>query len=402
MLICYYLFAAGILIFQFLVLLEAGRHFNYVRRKWPPKGSTYQPRAMLIVPCKGLETEFSRNISALFQQNYPDYSIRFVLDHPDDHARQPLESIILQQRNAGNPISAKIVYAGKAIHNSQKVHNLLTVCRQAPDNIEILAFVDADACPPPHFLSSMIHPLRRDEVGASTGYRWYVPADYRLSSLTLSAMNAYFASLLGPHQRNPVWGGAMAFKRSFFYQAGIDQLWKNALSDDYAVTYAVQQQGLEVYFVPACFIASYEGYSWCELFEFTRRQFIITWCCNRKLWYLAFAGFSQYLLAFWLGMVVTGILWYQHSPHTRWAAIFPIALYIASFLKALLRQSMIMRILARDRNHLIIPALIDLFGQPIIACWTWLCIGSAWRKNIITWRGNRYRMLAIDQTERLD
>ncbi len=107
--------------------------------------------------------------------------------------------------------------------------------------------------------------------------------------------NAFFAAQLGPHNWNSAWGGAMAIRREMFEKLEIAKLWRGALSDDYALTYAVKKAELEIVFVPSCFVASYEKSSWSEMFSFARRQFIITRVCMPKLWRLAVLGFGHFI-----------------------------------------------------------------------------------------------------------
>jgi len=256
----YAIYTVGViaLLIQLLLLVSSYRHLRFAIRKYRPRKPVYQPNAAVICPCKGIDTTFDRNINSLFVQDYPDYEIHFVVESTDDPAYARLTDIIAQQQRADGKIKAQITVAGLAKTSAQKVHNLLTVCKKLPDDIKIFAFIDSDACLKKHFLTSLIYPLRRTDAGASTGYRWFVPTDSRLSSKTLSAMNAFFASMLGPHRWNSAWGGAMAIRHELFDKIEMQKVWQNALTDDYTLSYAVKRAGLHVLFAPACFVASYE------------------------------------------------------------------------------------------------------------------------------------------------
>ena len=74
MLIAYHIFAAIILLVQLPILIEAYRHFHYTRKKYRPKPSSYQPKAALVCPCKGIDTTFDRNIQSLFHFQYQQKS----------------------------------------------------------------------------------------------------------------------------------------------------------------------------------------------------------------------------------------------------------------------------------------------------------------------------------------
>lgn len=398
MLIIYYIFSALILLVQFPILLEGYRHFHYTRKKYRPKPVSYQPKAALICPCKGIDTTFDRNIQSLFQQEYPDYEIFFVVESVEDSAYEHLGQIIGQHEGAGGP-KAQVLVAGKATSCAQKVHNLSVVCGALPQEYKAFVFVDSDACLKPHFLSSMIHPLRRREVGASTGYRWYIPVKFSLSNFVLSAINASVASSLGPHDWNCTWGGAMAIQRETFLRIRVLEIWQNACTDDLPLTRAVKEAGLTVSFVPACFVASYENMSWGEFFSFARRQFLITRICMPHLWNLALVSWGYFALAFWAGLVVTLYLVNQHSVHALFAGLMPSFLLAVYMTKALIRQAMIQKILPEDRLRLLPGALTDILLGPVVAVIALICLVASACSRTMVWRGIKYHLHDYNHTE---
>ena len=139
---------------------------------------------------------------------------------------------------------------------SQKIHNLLYAYRQIPDDIEVLAFADSDICVRPDWLSHLVHRLRLDRTGATTGYRWYVPKKNNFATLALVATNAKIAQLLGNTIFNHAWGGSMAIKVQTFRELGIDKIWQKAVSDDLSLSCAVKDAHKKVEFVPGCLVAT--------------------------------------------------------------------------------------------------------------------------------------------------
>lgn len=398
MMVYYYIFAAIILVIQVFILIEAVRHVIYTRRSYRPKPLRWQPRVALIVPCRGSDTTFDRNISALFKLDYPDYELFFVVQDRQDPAYQRLRSIIEDFGQTNCPVRAHLSIAGPARASSQKVHNQMAVINALPETFTVWAFIDSDACPKPHFLTSLIRPLRRADVGASTGYRWFVPTDSRLSSITLSAVNAFFASILGPHKWNATWGGAMAIRREVFFGTGADKIMEGAPTDDYALTYAVKKAGLRVVFVPACFVASYEEMSWPQMFSFAQRQFIITRVCMPHLWWLGIASLGSFLLAFWGGLAVSLIRYFTGAGDGHLAVILPVALWFASIFKALGRQGLIRKVLPEDKGRLVRPALLDIFLQPLLAIFSLTALLAAGTTRKIVWRGISYILHDVGHT----
>ncbi|MBN1845382.1 MAG: glycosyltransferase family 2 protein [Sedimentisphaerales bacterium] len=397
LLTAYYIFAAVIILVQLPILLEAYRHWIYTRRKYRPKPARYQPLAALICPCKGLDTTFDRNIRSLFAQDYPRYEIFFVVESREDPAYGRLQEILRDQ--VAGPVRAHIQIAGIAETCAQKVHNQRVVCQTLPPEFEALAFVDSDGCLKPQFLSALIHPLRRRDVGASTGYRWYVPVDRSLSSIFLGAINASVASLLGPHNWNCTWGGAMAVRRTVFDRADIMGYWKNACSDDLPLTRAVKDAGLFVAFAPGCFVPSYDAMGWGELYRFARRQFLITRICMPPLWWLALLSWGHFVLAFWTGVAVTGGLALAHSPQTGYAAILPAFLLAAHMVKATSRQVLIRSILTADRGKLLPSAILDIVFGPVAASVALVFLIASATSRRMVWRGIRYYLHDVNHTE---
>ena len=401
--ILYYSFAAIILLVQSVAMIEAWRHIIYVKRKYRPKPPVYHPRVALICPCKGLDTTFQRDIDSLFYLDYHDYEIFFSVESTGDPAYVKLKQIIEKhhsdQGNNYQPPQAHVVIADIAKTSSQKVHNLLAVCDNLPKDFEVLAFVDSDACLKPHFLNSLVHPLRRQDVGAATGYRLFVPTDRSLPSAVLSAVNAFFASTLGPHSWNSVWGGAMALKRKVYDEIQIKNIWQHACSDDYALSYAIKKAKLKIIFVPACLVASYEKTSWKNIFDFARRQFIITRIYMPALYLLALFAVGHFFLVFWTGLALSLYLFAIESHHAPFAAILPGVLFIGSIIKGLLRQNMFRKILHEDRRQLLIPALIDIFLQPFLTGFTLMVLLCSAFSRTIVWRNIRYILHNINYTE---
>lgn len=394
--IVYFIFAGVILCLQAATLVQGWRNLVFALRKWQPKPSPYQPRVALIAPCKGIDTAFERNVTALFALDYPDYEVFFVVESSDDPAYAALQKIIATQ---GADVPAHLVVAGVSDGCVQKVHNQLAVIDRLDPSFEVLACVDSDACPKPPFLRALVHPLRRQEVGAATGYRWFVPTDHHPASLLLSAINAFFASLMGPHPWNSCWGGAMALKRDTFERAELGSLWRAAFTDDYTCTIAVRRLGLEVAFVPACFVASYESMGWAGLWSFARRQFVLTRVAVPGLWWLAVTGATLFLAGFWVGLAVTWARLAAGAPDAWWAAILPGGIMLSGMLKATARQAVIRKILPEDRGRLVLPGLLDILCSPVIHLFTLACLVASGLSSTVRWRGIRYTLRGLNHVE---
>ena len=85
---------ASILFLQSLLALVATcRFWRYSLLPSRPRPNRYQPKSVIIVPCKGLEHDFEDNVRALFAQDYRDYEIIFVTESDADPAYAVLSKL---------------------------------------------------------------------------------------------------------------------------------------------------------------------------------------------------------------------------------------------------------------------------------------------------------------------
>ena len=142
------------------------------------------------MPCKGLDLDFERNITSLFEQNYDNYLLWFVVEAEDDPAYAKLFELKDKLAPASKALEVRIWIAGRSTMCSQKIHNLLYCYEQISDEVEIMAFADSDIQVRPDWLIHLVYPLHLEKNGVASGYRWFVPAKNNLATLALSAGNA--------------------------------------------------------------------------------------------------------------------------------------------------------------------------------------------------------------------
>ena len=80
---------------QFLFLYAAVRNYRYVFQKLKRRDFNYTPKTALIIPCKGLDATFERNISSFYKLAYEHYILWFVVEEKTDPAYEKL----IQLRN---------------------------------------------------------------------------------------------------------------------------------------------------------------------------------------------------------------------------------------------------------------------------------------------------------------
>ncbi len=85
--------AIVIILLEAVFTLQVVNNYRYASRKAARKREGYRPRCVLIVPCKGLDEAFDRNIRSFFEQDYKPYRLWFVVESPDDPAFQRLTTL---------------------------------------------------------------------------------------------------------------------------------------------------------------------------------------------------------------------------------------------------------------------------------------------------------------------
>ncbi|MCA1558042.1 MAG: glycosyltransferase family 2 protein [Acidobacteria bacterium] len=393
----FYFFASVLILLGILSLRGGFYYLAHFRRELSAPTPDYMPRASVIVPCRGLDQGFRENIAPLFRQNYPAYELIFVSDDGHDPALAVIEEMRGQLQATGR-VKARTAVAGRATESGQKVHNLIAAVREADAASEVFVFVDTDARPATDWLRSLVAPLASDSVGAATGYRWFVPVSGGVASRLRSVWNASIASALGGNSdKNFCWGGSTAIRRATFERLNIIELWRGALSDDFALTRALQAAHLPIHFVPACLTASLEDCTTRELLEFTTRQMKITRVYAVHLWKAVLISGLIFVPTFFGGITLVSARAALGLTYS-WPLALLALIYVLGVWKAWLRLRAVNLVLVDYRWMLGRDAFAQLFLWPLAtALFLYNALGAAFSQRI-TWRGITYELRSPDET----
>lgn len=394
----YYFFAA-LLLLQSLVSLRGGaRYLRYFRRELSAPAPDFTPFVTVVVPCRGLDQELHENLSALCEQNYPAFEIVFVIDSRDDPALEVIEGL---RRTWGNALSpaTRVVVAGAASESGQKVHNLIAAVGAADARSEVFAFVDSDARPHPDWLRALVAPLADETSGATTGYRWFIPST-NLASHLRAVWNASIASALGENTRaNFCWGGSTAIRRETFARLRMRERWRGTLSDDFALTRALQDARLPVHFVPRCLTASHEVCDARTLLEFTTRQLKITRVYAPHLWRIVLISNSLFVAIFYGGLALALSRAFSGLPYATPLALVA-AIYTIGSAKAVLRlRAVALAFAPRQKVWRAATLAAHVLLWPLAsALYLYNAVASA-RSRRIRWRGITYELKSPTETD---
>lgn len=381
---------------QVLLTLQTWESRRYALRRAAEPASECLDPVTLIVPCKGQELDAERHLSAFLSQDHPSFEVVFVVESAGD----PAAEAIRHARTRHADVSSRLVTAGRCVESGQKVHNLIKATGILPHETTVLAFADADVCPPSDWLRHLVAGLQEPGIGAVTGYRWLVPLRDSLPNLVLYSINSALAGLLGPGRHYVVWGGAWAIRREVFEAVDIRTAWRGTLSDDLVANRALREAQLAVRFEPNCMVSTPLDCDWSAAIEFAQRQFRIS---------------RLYLSHWWAAALITGIVcqvsfWGQLYLALRFDLAFSAR---AAFGVAAMGQLALMLWRAKLRQDLVDIYTPDYAGRlkrarqfdrlaaPLVAVGqTLLLIGSSFGRRI-RWRGISYFVSASGQSQLL-
>ena len=370
--------------------------FRLVRQRVGTHSGFYTPATALICPCKGNERGLEENLMSLTRFDYPNYEIYFTLATSLDPALKIIERV---KTASSHPVH--IVIAGPPTDCGEKVYNLQRAVEALPpDKFEVLAFTDSDVRLPRGCLNKLIAPLQDGRIGATTAYRWIIPsgsgADAIASGLA-SAWNAAIATMLGKPTGDFCWGGGTAIRKKTFEDVKVLEAWKGAVSDDFAMTWALEQSGKSIVFCPECMAATLQPWNFSDLLEFTNRQILITRVYSPRRWQMGLILHLSYCVTILFGIfaifyfIVDGDPWGQLV-----SLLFAVPLLAA--MKGALRAVAIGEAMPEWKAKInewiwVWPVLAPV--APFLFSWNFI---SSLITKRIRWRGIRYELLSPNLT----
>ena len=370
--------------------------FRMVKRRMTSHAGFYAPTTALICPCKGNERGLEDNLTALTRFEYANYEIYFTLATSLDPALKMIERV-----KAASQRPVHIVIAGPPEDCSEKVFNLRRAVEALPSNFEVITFTDSDVRLPRGWLTKLIAPLQDPRIGATTAYRWIIPSGQigagGFSSALASAWNAAVATLLGKQSENFCWGGGTAIRRKTFDDAQVLEAWSGALSDDFAMTAALEAVGLPIVFCPECLAATPHPWTGTQLLEFTNRQIQVTRAYSQRRWMMGAARAPE-LLDY--DSVRAPVHFQRNGRGDPWLqlALITMVIPLLAVMKGVIRTIAVNELLPEWRAKLREWAWVWPLLAPVVPfLYSWNFIFSLVSKKI-RWRGIRYELVSASQT----
>lgn len=286
----------GTLIVSTLIqfLLVAGFVSRLRRWQQPLLEDASCPQAVVVLCLRGGDPFLSRCIDGLLTQNYPNYEVRFLVDHAEDPAmpilRQALEVSSFKNFRVEVLTSPLTTCSLKCSSLVQAVEGLL-------ESTEIMAMLDADTIPHSNWLRELATALVPKHIGAATGNRWYMPTHCSQGSLMRYIWNG--AAVVQMYWYEIAWGGTLAIKLDSIRRAGIVDRWRHAYGDDTMIRNQLSTIGEKVVFVPSLMMINREGCTVASFQSWVKRQ-LLSARLYHPFWLLVVGhGISSALMILW-------------------------------------------------------------------------------------------------------
>lgn len=353
------------------------------RGVWLAHGA-YLPRVALILPIRGLEEGFDDNMRSLLFQDYPTYRVLVVADDEEDPASSRIRAIAKDYPRV--PVSYLL---SNPVGLQGKVNALRTGIGGLEAHDEVIVFADADIRPAKDWLRRLVQPLADESVGASTGFRWYVPPRPTFWSLVRSEWNAVSANVLFDPRRNFAWGGSCAIRRAQVESLRLAERWRDVLSDDLILTDAVRKAHMRIEYVPAALVPTFEGCDRAGCLEWCFRQMTMATLYLPIVRRYAIAGFAVFN-----GSVVVGLISLLLAVVVGNAFLIPAALFLVPLPAAPGKAWL--------RRRALLSGAPAMAGAYRVAGWRtavaslavpWVMVAGlvrTRRPTIVTWRGRSY------------
>jgi len=391
----YLALAAVALLQAFLLALQTWEHRRFARSRMRELDKPHPTgRAAVFCPCKGVDVGLENNLRAILRQDHHDYEVVFIVESAEDPACGLLRRVMAEHPR----VKTRLVIAGPAVGCGQKVHNLRAGTANLDPGIQYVVFVDSDARPRREWLRSLLR-LDRPGIGASTGYRWFIPTRPTLANSLLYSINCSIGLLFGPGRYHLIWGGSWAMRRELFEQLGVREAWKGTLSDDLVVSRLVRRAGLGVNYQPPCMVASPLDYPGRAMLSFLRRQYLVGRFYAPRHWLMGLATGTNVNLVMLASLALTASGLIAGRPPFWIPLGVAAALYGIGVFRASVRQSL---------TSLFFPGLqpmlggvrrFDIWAGPLATLVNWIGIVSSLVGREMVWRGFRYRLARAGQIQ---
>lgn len=228
------------------------------------------PKTVVLLSVRGRDPFLAKCIEGLLTQDYPNYDVRIVVDHPEDPAWEVIREVI--DRSGAQNVTAESL-ENRLETCTLKCSGLLHLIAKLDESYEIVAVLDSDTAPHRTWLRELVGPFADPTVGVASGNRWYMPKTPTLGSLVRYVWNA--AAVVQMYWNRFTWGGSVAIRANLVLGEELQDRWRHAVASDTAIYGVVRKHGLRAAFVPSLMMVNRETCNLGGFYGWVQRQLLV-------------------------------------------------------------------------------------------------------------------------------
>ncbi len=346
------------LVFLGITAIDVSGYFK--RREPHAAASSYAPKTLVIIPCRGTDVTLGDNLASLASQDYGGYKVIAVVDSDGDAAVPFIKKAKLDY----------IIASSKCTRCSGKVRAVSTALERFKD-YDAYVIADSDILVKKDWLSLLIAPLGDKSIGLSTTFPFFNPLGGFWTNVKM-VWGFVGDGLMETKATRFGWGGSLAFRKDLLDDGGLDFFRDSeySVSDDVAITKLVKGRKLGLAYVRGAKPLVNSDDDFARLSEWSNRQTAFSIMGYRANLYYGIAFYSAEILLFASGIALALLV----SP------IF--ILFLLHFAQSLARNC------SRAKRAYASLALITIF-MPFFYLAN-LLVASG--KKTVVWRGRQYTL----------
>lgn len=349
------------------------------------------PKTAVILCLRGADPFLPNCLRSLLQQNYPKYDLKLIIDSQED----PAFKIVTETINELGSTNVQISILRAVRHNcSLKCSSLIQAVSDLDNAYPVIAFIDADTLVHPNWLRELVTPLIDDQVGLTTGNRWYIPTGNYWGSLVRYSGNV--STVVQMFLFQIPWGGTLAIKTEVLNRIKLLDKWGEVLTDDMLLHKLIKKQKLQIKFIPSLLMLNQEESSLSNLLESLKRLIISSKLYHPGWLAIISEAYSSILIPNVVIIIIFHLLF-----EAQWYAAALLFLSYISYTIGLVLLMLLMEVSIHQILHnqgKKIPKLSPLIILKMLIAipltqWIYglIMLSSLWTSSI-TWRGITYRI----------
>lgn len=359
-----YIFYVYIGILSLIIIVWTGfTAFTSIKIRKKPEFKKYDPKVIVIMPCKGEDLELEKGLKSILEQDYPKdrYDLITVVESEKDPALKIIKKIGIRYILSEN-ICAKC---------SGKVRSLTTAFTKFR-SYDVFVTVDSDAYCKRDWLRSLVEPLSDKRIGVTTTFPYFKPVGKANFWTKVKLVWGFIGNgLMENDITRFAWGGSMAFRKEFLDSKSL-KIFSEALSDDITISSIAREKKLDIFYVNKRIIYIPSKTDFDEFKEWSIRQTALTFIADKRVFNYGVALCLINMVVFLSGIILA----------FEFSYIFLI--FLLPFFYGIIR--LMIRVENKDRS----PMLIFIY---LLLNYIYLInLLAAKNKKTITWRGITYEL----------